>query len=354
MEITISQVADMLSLKKRKTQATSAYYDCPFCGGKSKLNLSFKYNVYRCNKCKEGGGVIDLYAKSTGTTHEDAKEKLLKGEKGTLKIPSPKKEKETCYSDIKDRNCVYEIQLGLLPLFDEHRENILDRGLPLEVMIANKYRSVPQRRLGELAQSLVERGCQLSNIPGFYTYKGSDKYYYKWLPKGFYIPVRDLYGNIQALQVRMDETRNNRYCFFSTSEAADRDKNKGNFIGAAFRSYIHYVGFDVDNMPKTVYLTEGALKADIAHALSGKAFIAVSGVNNIECLSETLQLLKSKGVERIVETFDMDKLTNDYVAKAAEKVCDIVLQEKLEIKRLRWDINFKGIDDFLKAKKAAL
>ena len=42
------------------------YIDCPFCGRKKKLNISYTKNVFRCNACDTSGGVLKLHMLAKG------------------------------------------------------------------------------------------------------------------------------------------------------------------------------------------------------------------------------------------------------------------------------------------------
>ena len=55
----IMQVASLLDLRIRRRQSDSVYTDCPICGDRrGKMNLHLRKNVFRCNYCGEGGGMI--------------------------------------------------------------------------------------------------------------------------------------------------------------------------------------------------------------------------------------------------------------------------------------------------------
>lgn len=85
-------------------------------------------------------------------------------------------------------------------------------------------------------------------------------------------------------------------------------------------SPLHFVG---EPFAKTVYVTEGLLKADIAYCLTGRSFVAVAGVNSLNGLESALRCMAQNGTKLVVEAYDMDKLENEYVASAAEKVQQI-------------------------------
>ena len=97
---------------------------------------------------------------------------------------------------------------------------------------------------------------------------------------------------------------------------------------------------------KTVYVTEGLLKADIAHCLTGRSFVAVAGVNSLNGLESALRCMAQNGTKLVVEAYDMDKLENEYVASAAEKVQQIAHTAGLQSTSLVWNTAYKGIDDW--------
>ena len=115
-------------------------------------------------------------------------------------------------------------------------------------------------------------------------------------------------------------------------------------------STIHHVGIDLDNPPKKVYLTEGGLKADVANALTGLPFIAMAGVNNFAGLKEALEQLKQIGVSTIVLAFDMDQYKNKNVLNALRTTSEIIKKSGLKQKIMKWDTEYKGIDDYFWAR----
>ena len=116
--------------------------------------------------------------------------------------------------------------------------------------------------------------------------------------------------------------------------------------GAATKSFLHFSG----KLSGTMYLTEGALKADVAHALcDGKRnFIAVAGVGVLAGLKDWLPRLKENGVEKIVTMFDMDKLVNNKVMAAIDQVFTACKANGIVNEEYSWDpVLGKGIDDML-------
>lgn len=69
----IMDVAELLHLHIRRRQADSVYADCPICGDKrGKMNINFAKNLWRCNYCNEGGGMLSLYGKVYGISNSEA------------------------------------------------------------------------------------------------------------------------------------------------------------------------------------------------------------------------------------------------------------------------------------------
>ncbi len=108
---------------------------------------------------------------------------------------------------------------------------------------------------------------------------------------------------------------------------------------------------------KSVWITEGALKADIAAdhiskaftpeqiAMLGDTFVATSGVQS---WASILPVLKELGVEQVNIAFDMDMLTNQYVKQAVTQLLNALKKEKLLINYVVWNTkDGKGIDDLL-------
>lgn len=65
----------------------------------------------------------------------------------------------------------------------------------------------------------------------------------------------------------------------------------GKRMGTTSGSPIHFVG---DPCSRVVYVTEGCLKADVAHALMHRTFVATLGANNTAKLDELFAFLQPK------------------------------------------------------------
>lgn len=92
-------------------------------------------------------------------------------------------------------------------------------------------------------------------------------------------------------------------------------------------------------------ITEGPLKARIAHHLTGTNILAVLGVNNTKLLPKELRRLRSYGVEVVFDLFDMDYQSNDKVAAAMVKIKEMIEDAGMDYVRYDWNPKYKGIDD---------
>ncbi len=332
-------VLDSRTLRRLEVEAS-----CPFCGdngpGKHHLSLNTNTDQYRCNLCGAHGNSVTLYARIKGVSNRKAYRDLSREAK-TYPFPQqpiPQKT-ERQPLPLEQRHAAYSDMLEYLTLLDRHRENLLGRGLSLERIQRNQYRSMPETEQGRrfLAALLRADGHELLGLPGFRTYYG------EWTlsgPNGFLIPVRNKDGLIQGLKIRLDDANapNRKYRWLSSRGLPD---------GTRSYSWVHVTG---NTTSKRAYLTEGPLKGDAASFLADDAlFVCIGGVNAIHGLKDTLIDL---GVREVVEAMDMDQMTNENVRKA-------VLAMRREVQTLpgiryykyTWDSAYKGIDDYLLSRK---
>lgn len=422
----IRDVAELLHLRVRRRQPDSMYTDCPFCGDRrGKMNVSFTKNVWRCNYCGEGGGMLSLYARLNNTTSSDAYREiydaLLAGDttwgdgeaerkevahagsggaladtppqragispenmgerrKGTVSCPAnaggrKKMKPMTPYAEARKgpeirppytalQNEVempqaerasdqqvhqaYSLLLGMLSLAPAHRAHLKSerRGLTDGQIDAFGFRSTPP---GFLCRSLAERlqrqGCILEGVPGFYLHeKGYWTVRFSSRASGILIPAVGIDGLIRGMQILLDtpfknkddppEKAGTKYIWLSSA---------GKKHGVTSGSPVHFAG---DPFSRTVYVTEGLLKADIAHCLTDRAFVAVAGANNVKPLEPLLALMAQNGTELVVEAYDMDKCSNAMTAKGSSQICQMAVRHGMECRRLTWNPNYKGIDDW--------
>lgn len=355
----ILDVVELLRLKIRRRQANSIYVDCPICGDKrGKMNVNYVKNVWRCNYCDEGGGMLALYAKVYGINTSEAYREICEAlQTGSLapayevKKPAPAEEmQEVSQSEragIQEIHQTLSLLFGMLSLSETHREHLrVERGLTDSQIDELGYKSTPPPCLcRSYTERLLAQGCTVQGVPGFYLNddgKWTVKFYKR--TAGIIIPAHGIDGLIRGAQIRLDvpirdkddppDKEGTKYLWLSSS-----NKNMGVTSG----SPVHFVG---NPFSRVVYVTEGCLKADVSHYLMNRSFAATAGANNVGQLGPLFALLAQNGTEMIVEAEDMDKFRNDKVTRGASKVYLMARQYGMECRPLTWNPNYKGVDDW--------
>ncbi len=314
---------------------------CPVCdtGRKTKhLNINLRKNTFRCPRCGDvQGGVLDLYALYADCSRAEAYKAISEStvvrpqERTWQRQPAVR---ECGPAPIQQRDTVYRALLSKLPLTQDHIRNLHDRGLNDDQISFYEFKSADPDRMHDLGSVLSKEGYSLRGVPGFYMHFGCWRFCCEY--SGILIPVLDIEGRIQGLQLRLDDRDKRKFRWISSS---------GRDMGTPARSYPHFIG----SLSGTILLTEGPMKGDIIHALSGKTVLAVPGVNCLSQLQPLLQDLKSKGVRKIDTAFDMDFLTNPHVQNGYTQLCRILEETGFSYKTLTWDPGYNGLDDYLKA-----
>ena len=284
-------------------------------------------NTYHCFKCGASGNMLTLYADIKGLYGTDRYRQAYREIKGALQGRTYAVSQKTLQRTVscteaaivepKNLDQVYRRLQELLPLSNFHRQKLLERGLTDEQISNYGFCSTPVSGTEGLARKLIREGYSLKGIPGFFLndHGNWDTAFFR-KNKGFLCPVFGLDQNLSGFQIRLDEPYNDRkYLWFSSS-----NRNQG----TSSKSPVTFLG-NPDS--KIVCVTEGILKATIAHAMSGYSFLGTPGVSQYKEMERTLKALKENGLEEVWEYFDMDKLMdvscrNDY----KETVCHICSQ----------------------------
>lgn len=256
----------------------------------------------------------------------------------------------------------------------------MKRGFTEQQIEKNGYKSTPVFGFRSLARRLLKMGCVLEGVPGFYEEESGEwSIHFTAKSSGFLVPVRNIEGFIVGMQIRLDHPYDGRKYMWLSSV----NYNKGTSSG----SPTHLAG---EPGAKTVFVTEGPLKGDLSHALSGKTFGCVPGANQYANLPAFLSEMKGYGTEFVYEAYDMDKLLKpvcrgDYnekcrycpqyhkdwrhttilcekkqikrqnIQRGCKKLAGICRELELPGKSLTWDTDedgdwaeyVKGVDDYL-------
>ncbi|MCL6557570.1 MAG: toprim domain-containing protein [Firmicutes bacterium] len=236
---------------------------------------------------------------------------------------------------IETRDRVYRDFLSLLTLSPRHREDLLRRGLS-EWEIRKNYRSVPETETPwSICKRLLGMGHDLAGIPGFYKANGprGGTYWTFERKPGYFIPVRDEKGRIQALQRRMDDCREGKYRLFS-----GHAKQGGCSCGSPA-----HVATSVKTKDHRVWITEGHLKASIASLYLGAVVV---GALSAGAWRPVIPVLHSLNASEVVIAYDRDMETNPKVKRAFQSLKAELKKSGLAVNRAVWH-GEKGIDDAL-------
>jgi len=354
----IINVAERCGIKFKTRTLSRAEIEawCPFCPTQSSdyhMTLNREKERFYCHKCSAGGNSVTLYAMIYGVDNREASERLA----GGFDAPLPEIEKKPAAqklpgyepAPIRQRHDAYYSMLEMMKLSGRHMKDLTDRGLSRDRIALNMYRSMPinlsEKR--KIAAELAKRH-DLRGVPGFY-YSGI-----RWElcgKPGILIPVLDMQGYIQGLQIRLDGAKMKKYRWLSSNP------EYGLPYGTPSSVWIHVTG---NRGSGEAFITEGGLKGDIASYLSGdRLFICTAGATSIRFLPE---VLASLNVRKVIGCYDMDKLTelkallqkrhDDPRDESAKKPCPlekmeaVVRKTGLPYDRCEWEPELNGIDDY--------
>ncbi len=351
----------MVGLCVRRRCADGVYTDCPFCGdNRGKLKVNYQTNVWRCNYCGEKGGMLRLYALAKGVSNSVAKEEIcehLMNEGDIFASAAPLPGQSTKPQGRKrleqplraENEVIHRTMTGLLEMLTlskNHREHLQTaRGLSDEQIDSLGYKSTPSfYKCKKLTDRLISKGYTVEGVPGFYQKDGHWTVSFPSMLAGFLIPVHGVDGLIRGCQIRLDVPLKNendppgkqgaKYVWLSSS---------GKPGGTSSGSPVHIAG---DIRARTVYLTEGILKSDIAHLLMNRTFVGVAGIGNTGQLDMLFEFLAANGTQEIVLAPDIDRYRNKNVNEAVRKISTMVLAKGLRCRMLSWNPNYKGVDDW--------
>jgi P4 family phage/plasmid primase-like protien len=247
-------------------------------------------------------------------------------------------------ADLEVHHKVYSALLSELPLLACHANDLIRRGLKagqgcgFAERFPGGYRTLGNARV-RAVEALATAGLQkyFPQVPGFWIKQSNGKLWWTfggW--GGLLVPVRDEQKRIVALLQRADPGRSGPKYTYASSK-----KHGGPGPG----SPVHVPLFD--GCKTVCRITEGALKADIATALSGMLTVGLPGVSSWR---RTGKLLHSLGVTTVRLAFDADCRLNLMVAEALAHLAQHLQPAGFVVELETWPIELgKGIDDLLNA-----
>ena len=341
----MSDILPLLPIQQPSGSRSSYYVPCPCCDGEKKtnghMNINLVKDVFRCPRCNFSGGVFDLYSYYANVSRDEAKDaiavKLRIYENTNIKTKITERKqpiiKEYPLADVDMRNATYRSLLNMLSLASDHRTNLLARGLSEQVINEKYYRTTPVFGWQSIARKLQDEGLYLSGVPGFYK-ENDGRWTFAEVKRGILIPVCDIQGRIQGLQVRRDNIERRKFRWISSSERQD---------GCRAEGWTHLAG----KVREEILLIEGPMKADVVNYLTGRTVLSVPGVNSLTQLQTTLIELMELGVKRIMTCFDMDMLKNCHVQGGYRSLLWMLDGMGLKFGTYLWNPYYNGLDDYV-------
>lgn len=344
----MTDIISILGLPYPMRGQNSYYVRCPCCDdnpNKKHLNINIQKDVFRCPRCGVSGGIFDLYSLYTGIPREGVLKALTEKIGRPKCVERPKVQilpRETAVEecpiiDVETRHATYSALLEKLTLAKDHLQNLRNRGLTDSDIEILGYKTTPVVGMTNIAKQLQSEGKYLAGVPGFYRTENGDWTFVREA-RGILIPVRDRNGLIQGLQIRLDNVQRRKFRWISSAEREDGCKAEG---------WVHIAG----DIRVKMILTEGPMKADVIHALSGFSVIAVPGVNSLLRLKPVLEDLRKFGLTEIKTAFDMDFSTNRHVQDGLRNLLALIDEMNFRFGTYVWDPRYKGLDDYIWAKK---
>lgn len=353
VEIHIYDIIPLIGIPEPPGGRHSYNISCPCCDTNPRgkhLNINLTKDVFCCPRCRFSGGVFDLYAYYAQVDRKKVREILIKelglkdsdsfhheGSKhrrGQRTITRPiLQDIELPLTDIDARHETYTALLSKLSLASDHLENLLSRGMTEEMICQNGYKTMPVAGFSAIAKQLHEEGHYLAGVPGFY-HDMAGNWTISKERRGILVPARTPEGKIQGLQIRLDFIKKGKFRWLTSVGKQD---------GCKAECWTHIAG----EPTPTVLLTEGPMKADIIHHITGLTVIAVPGVNSLNHLKETLEYVQSKGTTKIMTAFDMDYLKNPHVKDGYFNLSAMLAQSGIDYGTYLWDPQYKGLDDYV-------
>lgn len=354
-----------------KDHQTSIRVLCPFCSSK-KINKdlgihleSEKFNCFCCGI--SGRGATEFHAYLHNITTKEAYADLMqqlgystestdilpKKERTVTQTEPPLPQSEEADDNIK--NQTYSMLLSCLRLSKRHTQDLLERGFLQHEIDTLGYVTYPEAKDNDytneyftIPQKLIGQSCTLKGVPGFYKTKNKNVWSLCRRKGGILVPYRDFHNRITGIQLRKnnedllinEETgeSESKYIWLSSNNLKEGCKASSKVHFATdFEWSKEHQAFQPILKKGIMVLTEGAMKADLTHMISGLPLMAVPGVScAADALKTNIPLLKEIGLEKIIIAYDMDKVMNINVSEALIKMKKLIEDFDIVVEELYW------------------
>lgn len=313
---------------------------CPVCNYADWCGISEDGNVVACMRVSSGNQAKNgayLHFQNDESQPKTAPKRI---EQQVKIVP----EYVTRSSD--EINEIYSAFLDRLVLANNHKADLERRGLGFISVDLHGYKSMPTPLYGEkICCQLINNGYDLNGVPGFYKRNDVWRFVDYRRATGYLIPIRNRKHQICALQLRRDDNQTPKYLIISSGW-----QQSGTPSGAP--PHFATLGKPIKReQVKEIIVTEGALKANISACFVDMPIV---GLVSVSTFNETLpEILKEAypNLAIVKIAFDSDALENEAVKAQRCRLSGILNDAGIEPRILSWNRQFKGLDDYLTAKK---
>jgi DNA primase len=248
-------------------------------------------------------------------------------------------------------HAIYSALLRLLVLLPAHRDALLARGLSLQTIERELFRSTStEEEAREIAENLVET-CDPKGVPGFF--RRSGRWQMVKAPSGFFTVVRDRAGLIQGLQIRKDYQKDKddpRYIWLSSNPEFYP-------LGTKSGSLIHIQHGERITITGKAIITEGPLKSIVASEFLSPDEGGIVALPSVNTFRETLGSHLTEvwpNLQTVNISFDADWKSKREVKFHLHRLIQVLKGAGLSVNVRTWPTTEKGIDDYLLSKSYAV
>jgi hypothetical protein len=307
----------------------SRRHPCPVCGRHGWCGFSEDGARAVCMRVSDGA-VAE--SKNGGFLH------ILRERERDFTPPVSLSKPRPCVAPIERRHTVYTALLDGLTLSGRHADDLLRRGLSDTEAARNLYASTPGRAAAKKLCAEMSSRFDLSGVPGFFRSGGAWRLNVGDWHQGFFVPVRDAQGRIQAMQIRRDAGEP-RYTWLSSADKPG---------GASCGSPVHFARPWRATSTGEAIISEGALKASVVAEHLDACTIAIAGVGSFRDDFGHWLLGQLPALRAVLIGFDSDWQVKREVERAMLKLAKSLDDAGLAWDVARWDVSLgKGLDDFL-------
>jgi hypothetical protein len=300
---------------------------CSICGRPDWCQTSLDGAIVKCMRVASGS--FQTVTDGTGEGHLHRLDDHL--HRGSGRSPCSAADVERIATP-RMRDAVYGAILHRLTLSPAHVANLLGRGLDEGTIVRSQYATCASPCLmSEVVADLAQR-LDLTGVPGLR--RRADRWTVEADEGDLLVPVRNAGWQIAAL-IRRTNSAEKRYRWLSDGKPS---------CGSPPH---HAEPWNVE-FRRALYITEGALKADVIAAKLGFTTIGLAGCASIPSGFSVTLREEYPTVRSVFVAFDADVQTNPNVARGRDRLTRNLRTAGYYVHLVEWDVNGgKGLDDVL-------